>query len=161
MGWTVDDTRTSNYVKKSDVGEQGVVAKIVGTEFKNVAKQGAKPEEKGILIFEGNDLRGKPLKPLICSVTNASMMAVITGSEDSDKWVGTTIVLWNNMAVSYTNQQTGGIEFGGTRIKKYIPAGAKVDAPVQSADGDGPIQFGPDEFPPNADDQIPEPKPQY
>ncbi len=137
MGWTVDDTGESNYVKKGEVGT-GVIAKIVGTDFKNVAKQGAKPEEKGILIFEGNDLRGKPLKPLICNKTNATMLAMITGSEDSDNWIGTTIILWNNEDVSYTNNQ-GQIEFGGTRIKKLNADPGRQIPTTPVADDDPPV----------------------
>ncbi len=136
MGWTVSDTSTSNYVKKEEVGA-GVIAKIVGTDFKNVARQGEKPEEKGILLFEGNDLKGKPLKPLICNPTNAAMLAIITGSEDSDNWIGTTIVLWNNPDVSYTVQ--GKVCFGGTRVKKLNADPGRQIPTTSVADDEPPV----------------------
>lgn len=114
---SVNDIRTSKYLKKEDVGV-GILVTIKGLNKQNVALDGAEPDEKFILHFDELD------KPLVLNSTNAQTIAKITGHEhDIEKtWVGTKVVLFNDENVSYAGKVIGGI-----RVR--APKGQKNDLP--------------------------------
>jgi hypothetical protein len=81
------EMKESNFLKKEDVG-RGLLATITGCIKKNVAKEGAEPEYKWCLTFAESD------KPMVLNSTNIQLCEQITGSDDTDHWVGQKIVLY-------------------------------------------------------------------
>jgi hypothetical protein len=96
------DMRESKFLKKEDVG-RGMLATITGCIQKNVAKEGADPEHKWCLTFREID------KPLVLNSTNVQLCEAICGSDDTDDWIGKTIVLYTDPNVSYQGKLIGGI----------------------------------------------------
>jgi hypothetical protein len=101
---SINDIKSSKFLKKEDVGE-GVLVTIKSLEQENVAKEGAEPEMKFVLHF--NEFE----KPLVLNSTNAQIIAKITGAEDEIevKWIGKSIVLYNDPNISFQGKLTGGI----------------------------------------------------
>lgn len=129
MGFNVNDLSTSKYLKKEDVGE-GVVATVTGARKEDVSMQDQPAEMKWLLLLDGKDLSGEPLKPLVMNKTNGILMQAITGKGNSDDWVGTQIVLWNDPSVIFGNN------VGGTRVKKYsADPGRQIPTTPVSEDG--------------------------
>lgn len=95
--------RESNYLQKHDV-EPPVLVTIKGDLTKeNLAKEGDPTDEKWIIHFKELD------KPLVLNSTNGQLIAMATGSENSEDWNGKQIVLYNDPNVSFQGKLTGGI----------------------------------------------------
>jgi hypothetical protein len=113
------EMKESNFLKKEDVG-RGFLATITGCIRKNVAKEGAEPDLKWCLTFAELE------KPLVLNATNIQLAEQITGSDDTDHWVGHKIVLYVDHNVSY-----GGKLIGGIRMRKPKPGSVPAKpAPV-------------------------------
>lgn len=80
----IGDTYESNsqFLKVDDLRGQKVAVTISDAPVEKVGE-----DNKIVLHFEGKD------KKLPLNITNARMMEMLTGSDDSDNWVGTTITL--------------------------------------------------------------------
>lgn len=98
----ISDLTVSKYLKKEDVTPPLIVT-ISGLTHENLAKDGEAPEMKYILQFIEN------LKPMVLNLTNGKLIAIVTGSEETDEWVGKKITLWNDPTVSFGDKMTGGI----------------------------------------------------
>lgn len=92
----------SKYLKKEDV-QPPIQVTIAGITQDNLARDDEAPEFKYILNFVGD------VKPLVLNMTNAQLIAHITGSEETDDWKGKTITLYNDPSVSFAGKLTGGI----------------------------------------------------
>lgn len=101
---SINDLKTSKFLKREDVGE-GALVTISGLTKENVAKEGAEPEYKWTLHLQEFD------KPLVLNSTNGQIIAKITGFEDDieEKWVGAKIVLYDDPNVSFGGKLVGGI----------------------------------------------------
>jgi len=107
--------KNSKFLTKEDVTPDLLVTVATCVE-QNVAKENDTPEMKYTLTFHEAD------KPLVLNFTNASLMAHITGQDDTDNWIGHKVVLYNDPTIMFAGNMTGGI-----RIK------APQQAPPQSA----------------------------
>jgi hypothetical protein len=105
------EMRESKFLKKEDVG-RGVLATIASCVRKNVAMEGAEPEQKWCLTFRELD------KPLVLNSTNIQLCEQICGSDDTDQWVGKRIVLYTDPNVSYAGKLVGGIRVRAQRTVK-------------------------------------------
>jgi hypothetical protein len=112
------EMKESNFLKKEDVG-RGALMTIAGCIRKNVAKEGAEPDLKWCLQFVESD------KPMVLNATNIQLAEQITGSDDTDHWVGHKVVLYVDPNVSY-----GGKLIGGIRMRKPKPVGNVITQPV-------------------------------
>ncbi len=117
---TANDISQSKYMKKEDVGEDGCVCTIVSFEKANVGKEDD-PEYKWTMHVAGEDVEGKPLKPLVINPTNWSAIERAYG-RDASQWVGKKIVAYNDPNVSYAGKFTGGIR---VRIARTGTAAAR------------------------------------
>ena len=97
----INDIRESKYLTKNDV-EPPIKVKITGISKEDLSKENEPPELKHVLQFEGS-------KPLVLNVTNAQLIALALGSEETNDWIGKEIVLWNDATVSYAGKLTGGV----------------------------------------------------
>ncbi len=121
------EMRESKFLKKEDVG-RGVLLTITGCLQKNVAKEGAEPEHKWCLTFKEED------KPLVLNGTNIQLVEQITGSDDTDHWVGKRIVLYTDPTISFQGKVVGGIRV--RKPKATAPPAAPTPAPEPEPDDD-------------------------
>jgi hypothetical protein len=98
----LSDLKTSKFLKKEDVTPP-VRVTISGFEKFNVAMEGAEPDNKWGMHLKELE------KPLIINQTNGQILSAITGSEDSEDWVGLTIELYNDPNIFFGGKMTGGI----------------------------------------------------
>jgi hypothetical protein len=112
---SINDVKSSKFLKKEDVGE-GALVTIKALTQENVAKEGAEPEMKFCLHFHEYD------KPLVLNSTNAQIIAQITGAEDNIEtaWIGHKIVLFNDPNVSFGGKLIGGIRARAPRVATKI-----------------------------------------
>ena len=130
----------SNFLKKEDV-EKGALVTIENVAQHNVAMANQPAELKYCLEFV------EPLKPMVLNVTNMSILQEITDSDNSDDWLGLTIVLYNDPNVMYAGKRTGGIRLRAPR-QDPLPAPAAQQVPPDAMDH---MQ----QDPPVADEEIP------
>ena len=109
----VNDLKSSKFLSKADV-EPPVLVTIVSCEEMNVALESQAPELKWTLNFKELD------KPLVLNVTNGQLLAAITGSEESEDWIGKTVVLYNDKTVSYAGEITGGIRIRASKVEPQL-----------------------------------------
>lgn len=98
----ISELRESRFLKKEEVGN-GTLATIREIYQENVAKSGAPEEYKWVISF--NELE----KPMVLNSVNGQIIAQITGSEDSDGWIGAQIELYNDPSIMFAGRLTGGI----------------------------------------------------
>lgn len=106
----VNDLKKSKFLKKEDVTPP-VLVTIAGCEEVNVAKEGVEPEMRWALHLKEMD------KPLILNSTNGQIIAAISGSEESDDWIGKKIVLYNDPNIFFGGKMTGGIRVRAPKQK--------------------------------------------
>lgn len=95
--------RESNYLQKHDV-EPPVLVTIKGDlTQENLAKDGDAPDNKWVIRFKELE------KPMVLNSTNGQLIAMATGSDNSEDWNGKQIVLYNDPNVSFQGKLTGGI----------------------------------------------------
>lgn len=132
----ISELKQSKFLTKEDCGK-GILVTIKECYQANVAKEGAPPENKWCLEFNEQE------KPMVLNSTNGQLIAQITGSENSEDWVGHKIVLYNDPSVSFAGQLKGGIRVRAPRNQPSKPAPApeptrgplgKVRADVPQAD---------------------------
>jgi len=99
------DMVESKYIKKEEVGA-GVLATIKGITQHDVSLANESPKLKYCLEFEENT---PPLdKPLVLNLTKMSVLEEMTGSDDSDDWIGKKIVIYHNPEIMFGPKKTGG-----------------------------------------------------
>ena len=115
----INDAFPSNYIKASDLkGGQPVVV-IDRIEFEPV---GQKKEMKPILYFEGKE------KGLVLNKTNAKNIAGLTGTFETDDWVGFSIRLYA------TNVEFQGDTVEAIRVKAAPVGRQRTPAPEPEPD---------------------------
>jgi hypothetical protein len=136
----------SKYLSKSDLGPRlAALLTIVGGEAKNVAKQGAAPDVKWVLKFK------ETAKEWPLSNTKLRNVAQITGSQNTDGFVGKQIVVYYDPNVKYMGQIVGGLDVRapaprpeappqGT-VQQQVAAAAAAAAPAAPAPFDDDIPF--------------------
>ncbi len=64
---------------------------------------------------------------MVLNITNGDLIAIVTGSTETDDWMGKKITLYNDPSISYAGKITGG-------IRVQIPQAAAVAAPMSAAE---------------------------
>jgi len=116
----IDTMKTSNYLKKEDVGA-GVLVTIKTMVQENMAKDGMPQELKWMIYF--NEFQ----KPLVSNVTHREQIAAYIGSRNSDDWSGKQVVLWNDPSVVFQGK------VGAIRIRPAQLAQSAGGAPQPQA----------------------------
>lgn len=75
----------SNYIKASDLNESAVVVTIREIKIEQVGRD---KDTKLVAYFQGKE------KGLVLNKTNARKIAEITGSQDTDDWPGSQIMIY-------------------------------------------------------------------
>lgn len=126
---SINDLKTSKFLKKEDVGE-GALVTICAVTQENIAKEGADPELKWTLHFDEFE------KPMVLNSTNGQIIAKITGIENDIEvgWIGKQIVLYNDPNVSFAGKLMGGIRVRAVRKQGVKPLATNVVAPPNKVD---------------------------
>ena len=103
----ISEIKNSRFLTKEDCAD-GIVVTIGKVVQDNVATPDQPAEMKYTLEFE------EELKPLVLNSTNAQLIALFLGSDETDDWQGKRVVLFNDEGVSFAGKIVGGI-----RARKY------------------------------------------
>src|ERR1035437_7401866 len=103
----------SNYLKKDDVGEDGVILTIRGFKQETL-KSDSGDETKVVMYFQEEDY-----KPMVVNTTNATILGKITGAATAGEARGKQVVVYDDPSVSFGGKATGGL-----RLKKVVRAPA-------------------------------------
>jgi len=119
----------SNYLKKDDVGEDGVILTIKG--FAQETIKGDNGEETKVIMHfveEG-------YKPMVLNSTNSTVLGKITGAATAGEARGKQIVVYDDPSVSFGGKVTGGL-----RLKRVqgAPAAPRAAAPRAAAQRTAP-----------------------
>lgn len=83
----LNDAFPSKYLTAADFEESGdVTATIVSADIETIG-QGADKSQKIIIKLKGLD------KAFVCNKTNALTISKVTGSDDTDDWIGKRITI--------------------------------------------------------------------
>ena len=116
----ISEMMASKYLRQEDVGD-GLKLKIEDVVHANVARDDAPVELKWVLKFEGQD------KGLVLNSTNLQLLGQILG-DDTDLWIGKSVVLYTDPSVSYQGKLVGGIRVRAVRTaSKPAPAKSAAD----------------------------------
>jgi hypothetical protein len=123
----VSELRESKFLRKEDCGP-GILVTVHSVSQQNVAKEGAPEEMKWVMHFN------EDYNPLVLNITNGQIIALITGSDDSDAWTGVELVAYHDPNVSFGGKLVGGVRLRAPR-KKSVPVTGKkpVAMPVAKA----------------------------
>ncbi len=88
-----------------------VTLTIAGVKMETLTLTGGRKEEKPVITFEGTE------KKLVMNVTNASIIASIYKTPETDEWIGKRITLYP------TTTQFGPDTVECIRIRSRVPAG--------------------------------------
>ncbi len=112
----IDTMKTSNYLKKEDVGS-GKLVTIKLVEEANISKEGNPEELKWLIHFLEFQ------KPLVSNVTHREQIAAYLSSRESEQWIGKQVVLWNDPSVVFQGK------IGAIRIRPAQLAGVQPNQP--------------------------------
>lgn len=139
--------KESKFLKKEDVMPP-VLVTMGQVEKVNVALEGVEPEYRWALHFDEMD------KPMVLNQTNINLINSVTGTDDTDDWVGKQIVLYNDPTISYAGKVTGGIRVRGNAKQEspVVPGKPKPESfKVENKDNEADFLMTYNSFPkPNA-----------
>lgn len=102
----------SDYLKQSDVGEDGVICTVKG--FKQEELETDEGKEMKVILYFVEDI-----KPMVLNKTNAQLLAIATGAKVAGDAKGKQIIVYADPTVSFGGKVTGGL-----RIRKHSTAQA-------------------------------------
>lgn len=103
----------SKYLKKDDVGEDGVILTIKG--FTQETLKGDDGDEIKIVMH----FQEQGYNPMVINRTNSQLIPIATGATVTGEAVGKQVVIYNDPTISFGGKVTGGL-----RIKK-VPGAPK------------------------------------
>jgi hypothetical protein len=107
----------SKYLKKEDC-EPALLVTIREIVQEEVGIENDK-EEKWICYFEEQE------KGIVLNSTNMRLIEKITGSDDTDDWIGVKIVLYSDPNISFQGKLVGGIRVRAPKAAKTAKKAAK------------------------------------
>lgn len=109
----------SQFLKKDDVGEDGVILTIKGFSRESIKGDNG-DEEKVVMHFieEG-------YKPMVLNNTNAAVLGKITGASVAGEARGKRIVVYDDPSVSFGGKVTGGLRLKRVQGQPAAPRAAR------------------------------------
>ena len=111
----ISELTQSKYLKRADVGN-GVLLTIDHLAQEDLSQEG-EPEQHGWIIYFKECQKGLVLKP-----TNAQLISLALGSEETDLWIGKQIVLFDDPTIMFKGQRKGGIRARASKRAQPAPA---------------------------------------
>jgi len=116
----LNDAFPSKYMTAADFEDGDVTATITSAEIEMIG-MGADASQKIILGLKGIK------KPIVINRTNANTIAKVTGSDDTDDWIGKRITLGSS-EVEFKGDLVMSIR---VRLKKPAPVAAKPSQEIE------------------------------
>ncbi len=131
----INQLKESNYLKKEDC-DPAILVTIKGDlTQENLAMEGKPEEKKWLIHFEELE------KPMVLNSTNAQLIAMAVGSENSEDWSGKQIVLYNDPNVSFQGKLVGGIRVRVRAPKSKQPVTSKKPTKPNDVDDSDSVPF--------------------
>ncbi len=103
------------------------------------SKEKPKGEHRPFVYFKGAQ------KPLVCNATNAESFSTMAGSEDTDRWIGLRVTLYQTQVRSKGGKQVTGIRvrpMKATGPAEEMGAGQPVDEAMREEQTIGMREIG-------------------
>jgi hypothetical protein len=124
------DAFPGKWMTFSDLHDQDCVVTITNVETQMVG-QGQDAQLKLVATFKEFD------KPLVLNKTNATVIAKVLGSDDTDDWINKRVTLWPNHDVQFGNEIVSAI-----RVRSRAPQGnGKPTSQAAPASANGLLKF--------------------
>ena len=117
----ISEMTKSKYLKKEDC-DPAILVTIKNLTEQDVSMENQPEDMKWMLYFTEQE------KPLVLNITNNQLIAIATGSENPEGWIGKKIVLFNDPTIMFQGKVTGGI-----RVR--APKNQAPPAPVERTPG--------------------------
>ena len=135
---SVNDLKDSKFLTKEDA-DPAIAVTITGWREMDVSMESQPTRMKYVLDFK------EVPKPLVLNNTNGQRIALITGKDEFDEWIGFKITLFNDKMVEFAGKIVGGIRVHVPQ--QDLPQGV-TRVTTRRHVGDGP--------PPATDDDVPD-----
>lgn len=93
---------TGKFLKREDVTEEGWVHKVVSVVSQSLSMANGESETKWVLTLE-------ELKPLILNTTNIRRCVAAFGTQETDEWIGRSIVVYDDPEIEFGGKIVGGV----------------------------------------------------
>jgi hypothetical protein len=124
---------SSKYLKQDHIGDKHVRVTIREVRVEEIEGEDGKRERKPVLYFQGKDMG------MVLNFTNAGSLTDITGTDETDNWLGRSIVLYVDKTVMFGGKRVGGIRIAPDRsAPRPEPPPPPVDD-FQASDDDVPF----------------------
>ena len=123
----------SNYLKKDDVGEDGVILTIKG--FSHETIKGDNGDEVKVIMHFAEE----GYKPMVLNSTNSVVLGKITGAATAGEARGKQIVVYDDPAVSFGGKVTGGLRLKKVQGAPSAPKQASRPTPADDFKNDVPF----------------------
>lgn len=107
-------TAFGSFLKQEDLQGREVAVVIERVSLEEIKNDDGK-EKKLVAHFAGKD------KGLVLNRTTCETLEQITGTDDTDRWGGTTIVLYVDPTVKFGAKTVGGIRVRGVQQRQAPP----------------------------------------
>lgn len=121
----ISEAYPSKYLTAEDLNGKSVAVKIEAVNLEEIGK-GSDKDSKLVIDFVGKE------KALVCNKTNAKTISKVLGSEESDDWIGKSIII-EPREVEFQGNMVWSIRVSLRRPGSASPA----SAPLVPADDDG------------------------
>ncbi len=101
------------YLKKEDIPDSGVRARVRGAK-----EEALEEEERNKLILFFEDVE----KGLVMNATNINVMIDLTGTDETDEWIGREVEIYVDHGVVLKGKRVGGIRLRapGAQIQRGL-----------------------------------------
>jgi hypothetical protein len=123
---------TGKYLRREELSEAGAVYKVVSVTEEPVSLGNGESEKKWILTLSD-------LKPLILNTTNIKRAVAAFGSQETNDWIGKSIVAYNDPNIEYGGKLVGGVRLRAVPLPKA--KGSKKFTEPTPSDMPGDIPF--------------------
>ncbi len=141
----ISQLASSRFLSQSDCVTP-ILVTIKECHQEDVAKEDEAPEKKWCLSFHEVE------KSLVLNLTNGELIAEITGSENTDDWIGHKIVLFVDPSVKFGKKKVGGVRARAPRNQSPAQPSRPAQRPRQE---DRHVDQHGDSYQPGTDEDVP------
>lgn len=110
----INEAFPSKFLKAADLQGRRITAKIADVALEKVGD-----DQKPVCHFEGR------VKPLVLNKTNSMIIAEITGSAQTEKWIGCEVVLYS-ARVDFQGRRVDSVRVDHVPVKSSAASGADI-----------------------------------
>ena len=135
----VNDLKDSKFLTKEDA-DPPIILTIAGWRETDVSMESQPAKLKYVLDFKEVE------KPLVLNNTNGQRIALLTGKDDFDDWVGFEVTLFNDKMVEFGGKIVGGIRVHVPQpdlpqgVTRTVNPGYRGEGPPPPTDDAPPVE---------------------